>query len=157
MGQFIWWKHSENVLQYLADKINLRVRHETVMIPKSLEPPRTLSNTPNQSGTTQTLSPTHHTSLEPPRHPLQHTTPVWNQPDTLSNTPYQSGTTQKRQCYPFIIIIIKRICRVPIYRTKWEHRALFNKTNNTHTHTRTHTRTSDGGGGGGDRPTCEKV
>ena len=39
-----------------------------------------------------------------------------------------------------IIIIIKRISRVPIYRTRWEHRALYN--NNTHTHTHTHTHTN---------------
>ena len=37
-----------------------------------------------------------------------------------------------------IIIIIKRISRAPIYRTRWEHRALFNNTSNTLT--RTHTR-----------------
>ena len=33
----------------------------------------------------------------------------------------------------------KRISRAPIYRTKWEHRALYNNTNHTHTHTHTHT------------------
>ena len=37
-----------------------------------------------------------------------------------------------------IIIIIKRISRAPIYRTRWEHRVLFNNTSNTLT--RTHTR-----------------
>ena len=37
-----------------------------------------------------------------------------------------------------IIIIIKRISRAPIYRTRWEHRALYN---NTHTHTHTNTQT----------------
>ena len=31
-----------------------------------------------------------------------------------------------------IIIIIKRISRAPIYRTRWEHRALYNNTDNTH-------------------------
>ena len=40
-----------------------------------------------------------------------------------------------------IIIIIKRISRAPIYRTRWQHRALYNNTNNTHTHTHTHART----------------
>ena len=46
-----------------------------------------------------------------------------------------------------IIIIIKRISRAPIYRTRWEHRALYNNTDNTHarahthTHARTHART----------------
>ena len=34
-----------------------------------------------------------------------------------------------------IIIIIKLIYRAPIYCTRWEHRALYNNTNNTHTHT----------------------
>ena len=44
-----------------------------------------------------------------------------------------------------IIIIIKRISRVPIYRTRWEHRALYNNSNDRHkqtdrhTHIRTHT------------------
>ena len=32
-----------------------------------------------------------------------------------------------------IIIIIKRISTVPICRTRWKHRALYNNTNNTHT------------------------
>ena len=36
-------------------------------------------------------------------------------------------------------IIIKRISGAPIYRTRWEHRALYNNTNNTHAHTHTHT------------------
>ena len=36
-----------------------------------------------------------------------------------------------------IIIIIKRMTRAPIYCTRWEHRALYNNTNNTHTHTHT--------------------
>ena len=40
-----------------------------------------------------------------------------------------------------IIIIIKRISGAPIYRTKWEHRALYSNANNTRTHTRTHART----------------
>ena len=41
------------------------------------------------------------------------------------------------------IIIIKRISGALIYRTRWEHRALYNNTNNTHTrtHARTHART----------------
>jgi len=30
------------------------------------------------------------------------------------------------------IIIIKRISKAPIYRTRWEHRALYNNTDNTH-------------------------
>ena len=39
--------------------------------------------------------------------------------------------------------IIKRISRVPIYHTCWEHRTLYNNTHNTHTltHTQTHTHT----------------
>ena len=43
----------------------------------------------------------------------------------------------------YLIIIIKRISRVPIYHTRWQHRALYNNTNHTHTHThktRTHAR-----------------
>ena len=35
-------------------------------------------------------------------------------------------------------IIIKMISRAPIYRSRWEHRALYNNTNNTHTHMHTH-------------------
>ena len=35
------------------------------------------------------------------------------------------------QCW--LIIIIKRISRAPIYHTKWQHRALYNNTNHTHT------------------------
>ena len=31
-----------------------------------------------------------------------------------------------------IIIMIKRISRAPIYRTRWEHREPYNNTNNTH-------------------------
>ena len=38
------------------------------------------------------------------------------------------------------IIIIKRISRASIYCTRWEHRALYNNTNNTHTHTHTRAR-----------------
>ena len=34
-----------------------------------------------------------------------------------------------------IIIIIKMISRVPIYRTKWEHRALYTNANARHRHT----------------------
>ena len=30
---------------------------------------------------------------------------------------------------------------MPLYCTRWEHRALYNHTNNTHTHTHTHTNT----------------
>ena len=38
--------------------------------------------------------------------------------------------------------LIKRISRVPIYHTRWQHRALYNNTNPpTHTHARTHART----------------
>ena len=33
-----------------------------------------------------------------------------------------------------MIIVIKRISRPPIYRTRWECRALYSNTNNTHTH-----------------------
>ena len=47
-----------------------------------------------------------------------------------------------------MIIIIKRISRAPVYRTSWEHRALYNNTHthtHSHTHTHTHTRASDGG------------
>ena len=40
-----------------------------------------------------------------------------------------------------LIIIIKRISRTPLYRTRWEHRALYNNTNKIHTHTHTHTHT----------------
>ena len=44
-------------------------------------------------------------------------------------------------------IIIKRISGAPIYRTRWEHRALYNNTNNTHAHSRmyahTHARTRE--------------
>ena len=40
-----------------------------------------------------------------------------------------------------IITIIKRISRAPIYRTRWEHRALYNNTNDTHTHPRMHPHT----------------
>ena len=52
-----------------------------------------------------------------------------------------------------IVIIIKRICRAPIYRTKWEHRVLYNNTNNnnTHTHARTHACIRQG-----DRHGCER-
>ena len=39
-----------------------------------------------------------------------------------------------------IIIIIKRISGAPVYRTRWEHRALYSNTR-THTHARTHTQT----------------
>ena len=39
-----------------------------------------------------------------------------------------------------IIIIIKRISGAPVYRTRWEHRALYSNTR-THTHARTHART----------------
>ena len=34
-----------------------------------------------------------------------------------------------------VIIIIKKISRVPIYHTRWQHRALYNNTIHTHTHT----------------------
>ena len=55
-----------------------------------------------------------------------------------------------------IIIIINRISRVPIYHTRWEHRALYNSTHNTHarTHRRTHTHTRVGQGA---RHGCEKT
>ena len=36
--------------------------------------------------------------------------------------------------FSFHIMIIKRISRAPICCTKWEHRALYNNTNNTQTH-----------------------
>ena len=50
-------------------------------------------------------------------------------------------------------IIMKRISRAPIYHTRWEHRALYNNTNNlhiklmtdTHTHTHAHAHVSDEG------------
>ena len=48
------------------------------------------------------------------------------------------------------IIIIKRISRVPIYGTRWEHRALYNNTN-THRHTCKHLHV-----GQGDRHSREK-
>ena len=56
-----------------------------------------------------------------------------------------------------VTIIIKRISGAPSYRTRWEHRALYNNSNNNSTHTRTHAhihththiRASDGGGGVG--------
>ena len=51
-----------------------------------------------------------------------------------------------------VIIIIKRISRVPIYHTKWEHRALYNNTNDRRTHSRTHTLSIRQG----DRHGCEK-
>ena len=47
----------------------------------------------------------------------------------------------KHTCTVIIIITIKRISRVPIYHTKWQHRVLYNNTNYTHTHTHTHTHT----------------
>ena len=34
-----------------------------------------------------------------------------------------------------LIIILKRISRASIYHTRWEHRPLYNNTNNTHTYT----------------------
>ena len=39
-----------------------------------------------------------------------------------------------------IIIIIKRISRAPIHRTRWEQWALYNNTKHTHLHTLTHVR-----------------
>ena len=42
------------------------------------------------------------------------------------NTRVEKGLVHKT-----IIIIIKRISRAPIYRTRWEHRALYNNTNNS--------------------------
>ena len=53
-----------------------------------------------------------------------------------------------------IIIIIKRISRVPIYHTRWQHRALYNNTNHTHTHTHTDAHTHSVKQG--DRQGCEK-
>ena len=41
----------------------------------------------------------------------------------------------------FVIIIIKRSSIVPVYHTRWECRALFSTTSNTHTHARTCTHT----------------
>ena len=51
-------------------------------------------------------------------------------------------------CLGYIIIIIKRISRAPIYCTRWEHRALYNNTNNTHRRARacTHSRVGRGVG-----------
>ena len=40
--------------------------------------------------------------------------------------------------FVLIIMIIKRISRAPIYRTRWEHRALYNNTNDRHRHAHTH-------------------
>ena len=37
--------------------------------------------------------------------------------------------------------MIKRIFRVPIYHTRWQHRALYNNDNHTRTHAHTHTHT----------------
>ena len=48
-----------------------------------------------------------------------------------------------------IIIIMKRISIAPIYYRRWEHRKLYNNTNNTHAHRHTHTRWWD-------RHSCEK-
>ena len=36
---------------------------------------------------------------------------------------------------------MKRISRAPVYRTRWEHRALYSNTDNARTHARTHTHT----------------
>ena len=52
------------------------------------------------------------------------------------------------------IIIIKRISWVPIYHTRWQHRALYNNTNHTHMHAHTHTHTHSVGRGDGQG--CEK-
>ena len=38
-----------------------------------------------------------------------------------------------------LIIITMRITRALIYRTRWEHRTLYNNTNDRRTHTHTHT------------------
>ena len=43
-----------------------------------------------------------------------------------------------RQVVEVKIIIIKRIFRAPIYHTRWEHRALYIDTNDTHTHIHAH-------------------
>ena len=51
-------------------------------------------------------------------------------------------------------IIIKRISRVPIYHTRWQHRALYNNTNQTHTHEHMHARTHSVRWGDGQG--CEK-
>ena len=61
--------------------------------------------------------------------------------------------TTKLTMHPFaadsIIMIMKRISRAPIYRTRWEYRALYNPSNtHTHTHTHTHTDARAAGGGG---------
>ena len=37
-----------------------------------------------------------------------------------------------------IVIIIKRISRVPIYCTWWDHRVLYNNTHHTDRHRQTH-------------------
>ena len=40
--------------------------------------------------------------------------------------------------FVLIIMIIKRISRAPLYHTRWEHRALYNNTNDRHRHAHTH-------------------
>ena len=42
-------------------------------------------------------------------------------------------TQAKRQRVIIIIIIIKKISRVPICHTRWQHGALYNNSNHTHT------------------------
>ena len=39
---------------------------------------------------------------------------------------------------PVFIIIVKRTSRTPVYRTRWEHRALYENTSNTHSHPHPH-------------------
>ena len=46
-----------------------------------------------------------------------------------------------------VIKIIKGISTAPISYISWEHRVLYNNTNNTHTHTHTHMHVSGGVGG----------
>ena len=81
--------------------------------------------------------------------------------------------TTKLTMHPFaadsIIMIMKRISRAPIYRTRWEYRALYNNTNDrqthththththTYTHTHTHTHTHKHSVGRGDRHGCKKT
>ena len=75
---------------------------------------------------------------------------VGNRIDVLCSMPGR----QQNWCS---IIIIKRISRLPLYCTRWEHRALYSNINHTHshthtwthphthTHTHTHTHASDRG------------
>ena len=72
------------------------------------------------------------------------------------NSPCGDGDSIRMQCGANVMmIIIKRISRVPIYCTRWEHRVLYNNTNNIHTNT--HTPVSDGGIGTAVKNSLETV